>query len=284
MDNKTIRHFGKNTLNEFLEELKERVVDKIHNIETIMPKKLSDLENDLEMATSWDDLKDKPFYEEVIFGEEEVIIDNQVLDFSIPCDMIVEGYAIETDLADIMTLDKDTEYTVIIDGVEYISKPKYNSDFEEYCLGNPKYMFGDDNGEPFVFRGMGTQMGQYDLGFGMVTPGTRTVTIKAKKVQEKVKPLDEKFIPDSMKPLVINGILTAVDERPILTIHEMVLYNDVKEALLLGRRVVLIVDDINEGCTQILPANSIFDSFIDFNNMFAGYAIQLKNNDAWGII
>lgn len=52
MENKTIRHFGKNTLNEFLEELKERVVNKLHELEKALPKKLSDLENDLEIATT----------------------------------------------------------------------------------------------------------------------------------------------------------------------------------------------------------------------------------------
>lgn len=50
MDNKTIRHFGKNTLNEFLEELKERVVNKLHELEKALPKKLSDLENDLDIV------------------------------------------------------------------------------------------------------------------------------------------------------------------------------------------------------------------------------------------
>ena len=51
MDNKTIRHFGKNTLNEFVEEVKERIISKIEKIEKAIPTKISQLENDTVFAT-----------------------------------------------------------------------------------------------------------------------------------------------------------------------------------------------------------------------------------------
>lgn len=51
MDNKTIRHFGKNTLNEFVEEVKERIISKIEKIEKTIPTKVSQLENDKVFVT-----------------------------------------------------------------------------------------------------------------------------------------------------------------------------------------------------------------------------------------
>ena len=63
MDNKTIRHFGTNALNELVEELRDRIIKKIDNVEKSIPKKLTDLENDLNLdnTITWDDIQNKPF-------------------------------------------------------------------------------------------------------------------------------------------------------------------------------------------------------------------------------
>lgn len=104
MGNKTIRHFGKNTLNEFVEEVKERIISKIEKIEKTIPTKVSQLENDtvfateeyvnnnsgkvktvngnepdengnveVDTASSWNDLKDKPFDSEVKITENVIV-------------------------------------------------------------------------------------------------------------------------------------------------------------------------------------------------------------------
>lgn len=230
---------------------------------------------------SWNDLTDKPFY------EEETVVTETIIDDVVAITHIGEVYGhifYGYDLTDVMSIEPNSKYKVAIDGGEYVCEPKYNEDLMLYFLGNGKFFDVEDSGEPFFISELPCNGKTYSCGIAIEEQSeAKNLHIEVTSVEEIVKPLDEKFIPDSMKPLVINGTLTATDGSPTFTVSDIVSYNDVKGALLLGRRVVLIVNDTSKGDTQIFPANTIYDNFIDFNNTFAGYAIQLKNNNTWGM-
>lgn len=66
MGKKQINYFGDTTLSEFLEEIKDRVISKITKLESDMPTKISDLENDINVLT----VNDKASVGQMLIVEE----------------------------------------------------------------------------------------------------------------------------------------------------------------------------------------------------------------------
>lgn len=246
MDNKTIRHFGKNTLNEFLEELKERVVDKIHNIETIMPKKLSDLENDLEMVASWNDLKDKPFGEEV---KPEMIIDSYEHTFKAVfdgkhVDYYEALYINGQDCAD--TFIDGEELCLVWNNAEYTGVVETN----EYDVQAVDFYRND--GAKVVRinlpKGKNTDFMVTNCDIGMSSPAELPVIFSLYRKITEIKTLDEKFLPDhthSWDDLTNKPFDRYIDEQ----------YENVFKSIYFGGEWIINLDSLS----NIVKENNVYN-------------------------
>lgn len=207
MDNKIIRHFGKNTLNEFLEELKERVVDQLHELEQALPKKLSDLENDLEMATTWDDLEDKPFYDTRVFEEVEV-------EKNLTFDGVLEGKEYVQYDGDYLVKISDSTYTKdeLLGNTITVSYGEtieiIDSHIQDLSSQNiPITVVGEGAGAVFIayedcsFMGVDFTKGTWFIysEYWYVSSSSLTYTVKEPTlVNGELKQLDEQYIPDTI--------------------------------------------------------------------------------------
>ena len=178
-------------------------------IDKVVPKKLSDLEIDMEIiggngASSWNDLEDKPFYAEET-EIKETLFETQTVPFGIMGSILpdVTGTTIlfTYDLSSYMSLLPDVTYTIVLDGEEYISKPKCAILYDEPCyyLGNSKFMGLEDTGEPFILTRMDGEFGQMDCAIGIENQSNgKELFIEMFGIFENVKKLDEKYIPDTI--------------------------------------------------------------------------------------
>ena len=159
-------YFGKSEIQEEIVPMDEKFLP-----DTIMRK------GDI----SWEDLTDKPFYSGMDFV---TMIDNVSLE-------IDEAYDLE--LIDVQ-LEPNELYIVTVNGEDYecISAP-FPDDPNYIELGNAGLTGGEDNGMPFVITHI---VGNSTSSIMMSTSGTHIVSVKHKT--EVTKPIDEKFIPDSV--------------------------------------------------------------------------------------
>ena len=132
-------------------------------------------------ASSWNDLKDKPFGEEVtecyIIPETSLRFEDETSCFEVQLDgMLVDG---ET-------------YIVVINGTEYQCEARYFEDWDSILLGNGEWMGADNIGSDAPFS-----IESYDDGYVylyMTSPGEFVVSIFGKK--RTVYKLDAEYLPD----------------------------------------------------------------------------------------
>ena len=139
MDNKIIKHFGKNTLEEFVEELRDRIIKKITQLEEDLPTKLTDLENDLgvrresvwyvEQSLSEEQKKQARTNIGAIGGDiDSLIIDSEIRDDSVNpvqnkvikqyVDTIINNLKVVTSWHDL----KDKPFEETNDGITYLDE------------------------------------------------------------------------------------------------------------------------------------------------------------------
>jgi lysophospholipase L1-like esterase len=127
-------------------------------------------------ASSWNDLEDKPFEE---FEGEEVVLEETEITTAPGSNNAYVSINISPIFGE--------QYNVVFDGFEYkITAGLYGA---SYYLGNLSIVHGDgdDTGEPFCW---------YEAYLYTKTAGTYTIGIK--HITVDVKPLDEKYIPESI--------------------------------------------------------------------------------------
>ncbi len=134
-------------------------------------------------ATSWNDLTDKPFYEEVQVG---TIIENQTVE-------IVDGYASIYGANAVIEVGKT--YTIVFDGETYecIAWVLDMDGMSVISIGNGELGGVDGIGEdvPFVICTVGTSAEIY------ATDGTHTVEVTG--MAAMVHAIDSKFLPSAME-------------------------------------------------------------------------------------
>jgi hypothetical protein len=92
-------------------------------------------------------------------------------------------------------LERNHEYTVICDGVEYKCVPVWNDIISSLTIGNPSLAsLGDDTGETFFIN---SQMNMMMTAIYFATDGPHTISINEGNI-ETIVTLDEKFIPDTI--------------------------------------------------------------------------------------
>lgn len=147
-------------------------------------------------VSSWNDLEDKPFYEEGSF--EEILPETELT--------IIDYYGTKMAMVtvDHTKMVADKVYTMIWDGVEYVA-PSFlvatetpDGTVDLVCIGNPVYGNGEDNGIPFI--------GQTSYSDGVVTDEFYIVTTSQEEAHTlsisvsstTIHTLDEKFLPDTI--------------------------------------------------------------------------------------
>lgn len=136
-----------------------------------------------EHTHSYNDLEDRPFYEDIIY---EVLIPETTIN--------IEDDNSYGELPDTPLLTIGQTYRVILNGIEYICVARQYDD-EDALIGNGN-IYGDDgvsNGEPFACD-------SYESGgFYLNTALAGEYTFSLDKVTTTIKKIDEKFIPDNVK-------------------------------------------------------------------------------------
>ena len=128
--------------------------------------------------TSWNDLTDKPFYENISY---DVLLEEQTINCS-----IASGRKYETTIYRVLSYTAGEEYIVVWDGVQYKITPTNNAWGNPYLTGSPH-----NTGEPFYIR-------LDDTSTCVISDkGKHTLAIYYNYNQE-LKQLDEKFIPDTI--------------------------------------------------------------------------------------
>lgn len=150
--------------------LKESEIELSEDCKAALSKiKLFNTDN---MSTSWNDLKDKPFYEEeCVLFEGDIEITTESL------------YYLENPIG----LSKQNRYKAIVNGAEYESEYYWDDTGD----GDTWY-FKDEEGKPlFCYYGNSAYFSFFDEG---------TFHVKIVDVANStLKTLDEKYIPDSVK-------------------------------------------------------------------------------------
>lgn len=147
---------------------------------------------------SWNDLEDKPFYEE---GSSEEILPETTLTMD-----ILGSTAMGTTTVDHTKIILGKTYKMVWDGVEY-EAPAFEYSEQENdeviswaAIGNPSLAdAGEDNGVPFF--GSNYRNGSVITDeFGVMTIGdtTTTHTLSISAGSTTIHTLDEKFIPDTI--------------------------------------------------------------------------------------
>lgn len=137
-------------------------------------------------ASSWNDLKDKPFWEE---REETILLNTTTITTS-----SIGDHAIATVRGITSVITPGVLYEVSFDGETYSCAAEENDKFGEILVGNAglsaEYVaqYGAvDTGEPFcLVQGDGRWI------FGTKESGEFSVSVKT--VSEAIKPIDPKFI------------------------------------------------------------------------------------------
>ena len=195
-----------------LYDLLQSMINKIKNTEEAIPKKLSDLNNDLEIVSSWNDLEDKPFYEETVTRETEILprttIELSSDDATPPWCAGATDVAFTNDLKAgdrcVITVSNgydngdhgDTErFWGVYECTAIDIQEKFGVPNSLVIVGDPYYVSGKEsfrtNEAPFCFvPSMGMIVGE---------PGAYTFTITKVTSESTVKTIDEKYIPDAVK-------------------------------------------------------------------------------------
>lgn len=131
-------------------------------------------------VTSWNDLTDKPFYEET--AEKDFYPETQVT--------TTEGN--EALLENNMILEVGKTYLVNWNGTSYeLDSFEFSADgMSAVCIGNEAMMGGADNGAPFVIAYAP------EIGTMILAAEAGTYTFSVKIVEEEVHHLDPKYIKD----------------------------------------------------------------------------------------
>ena len=159
-------------------------------------------------VSSWNDLEDKPFFEEITIGDE-------LFNKSITLSGSREASCGYNDFLNEL-LVVGTTYNVIVDGVSYMCecksfKPSDKNDVWRY-LGNThyitNYVYGksyEDNGEPFGIGSYGTQMSAY-MTFPISMKG-QTIKLEIYEANVSCKQLEPKYIPTDYIKEVIDEVI-----------------------------------------------------------------------------
>ena len=159
-----------------LGELIEEKQDAIEALEVIATGKA-----DKEHTHSWNDLEDKPFYEEV---SEEIVLPEttEYIDD--------DGYrALYNNVKDLVVGET---YKVVLDGTVYECVARYYKNIDYYVfIGNGNRYDGLGNNEPFCFS-----IKNDDRLYIYVNEGSHTFSIT--HITKSMVQLDEKYIPDTI--------------------------------------------------------------------------------------
>lgn len=124
--------------------------------------------------------------------------------------------------------DGDT-VTVVYDGVEYVRTAKlfpeeYNGLASGYYVGNLKFVGGEDTGEPFALLSGFDRSYSNFLGFIVVDTDNfvdlggeeySTHRIGCKTVAETIHPIDPKFLPGAVLPVVELSTVPSTEGSPL---------------------------------------------------------------------
>lgn len=163
-------------------------------------------------VSSWNDLTDKPFYEEVT---EITVIDNQTLEFGVVGDGEENKMQAELYLPEEQALVVGNTYTVTLDGVVYENLVCFDDSGDKMLGASWDEWEEDSTKHPFMIY---CYLGEYDgkvkaiFGVNVVsTVTTHTVTIVGQ--QTTIKTLDPKYIKDmygSDLTKVVSGSVTNI--------------------------------------------------------------------------
>lgn len=155
-----------------------------HNDIRLLLKGITERLNDF--AVSWNDLKDKPFYEEIIEAESIIILPETEFTGS-GGEYTAEDVHIELEL--------DTEYIVTLNGTEYVTIARQIEDF--LFLGNLAEAGYGDTGEPFIFATSRAEAGAFLVYLDETDDTTMIISIRCgDDTQTVVHKISEKFLPD----------------------------------------------------------------------------------------
>ena len=147
-----------------------------YELKHVDPKFIPNISTDKLPDISWNNLKDRPFYEN---SSGDILLEERTVNFSNPYN---NAYIATINAS--LALPLGNEYIVIWDGNLYKVINETNS------LGNPYLVGGPDSGEPFFISigGNATVFAE--------TQGEHTFAIYSSDYNYELKQLDEKFIPN----------------------------------------------------------------------------------------
>lgn len=159
---------------------------KAKDVEMPDGTRLSEFEGSGGGSVSWEDVTDKPFYEE---QNREEILAETTLEFTY--NATYGAHVNDSNPSLFIPLENET-YTVVWDGEEYRTTAFTNAAMpNQVLMGNPKAIGGEDNGLPFF-------IGSWVNGYGMSifaenTSATHRMAVY--KITTVIKLLDPKFLP-----------------------------------------------------------------------------------------
>ena len=141
-------------------------------------------------VTSWNDLTDRPFYE-----EEGLIV--TILE---ECEITIPEHSIFAELPITHSFEDGETYIVTFQGVEYNCVARWRSDNRCLLIGNGAILDEDGgNGEPFLIDVYDDNEGLYTEAFLNISeegPTTRNIEIKHKNIT--IHHLDKRYLPESV--------------------------------------------------------------------------------------
>lgn len=164
-----------------LKKMAAKNIGAVKSVNGVIPDESGNVVVEVPKAvTSWNDLTDRPFYEE---SSEVTMLDNVVMDCT---------SSTRYSIADLpYGFNEGNTYTVTVNGTEYscVAYMINEAGLMIPAIGNGTLAgLTGGNGEPFVAA---MAMGEFTMWFA--EPGTYTVTIRETSIIHKI---DEKFIPD----------------------------------------------------------------------------------------
>lgn len=165
-------------------------------------KKLFGTEKDV--PVSWNDLSDKPFYDEYTYEE---LLPEQSVELTSPNNIPPASASVNFPSTS-SGLKNNTTYKIVFDGVEYICL----SDVKYASIGNEhiKYESDPDTGEPFEI----TKRGSIGCTIYATDSGTHTIAIY--ELVSTIHHINEKYIPDTIAR-VSNIVIPDLTEAPTAT-------------------------------------------------------------------
>ena len=149
---------------------------------------------------SWNDLKDKPFYEIESEGGFGVLLEETDVEI---------GEDLYTSIPIPVELEVDKEYVVVFNGTTYNCVSWYSDDNSAVMLGNGSIYGGEGQGEDVPFSI--DFYGAYDSYLNTVNEGVYTISISGELPSLQIVTIDEKFIPSDIARFY--DVETYVDER-----------------------------------------------------------------------